>query len=69
MGRIAVGLSVSGPAARISSEVVQHKLPRLLEIARQASADLGFVGCTEAGSARSVCVAVYQAPDIPQTNL
>ena len=41
-GHVAAGLSVSGPAARISGEVVQRKLPRLLEIARRASADLGF---------------------------
>ncbi len=41
-GRIAAGLSISGPVARVTDEVIGHKLPRLLEIARRASADLGY---------------------------
>lgn len=42
-GKIVAGLSVSGPAARITDAVVEEKLPSLLDIAGQASRDLGYM--------------------------
>ena len=42
-GKIVAGLSVSGPTTRLTDAVVEEKLPSLLEIAKQASRDLGHI--------------------------
>ena len=43
-GRITAGLSVSGPAARITDDVISQKLSLLKDIAGRASSVLGFTG-------------------------
>lgn len=47
-GKIAAGLSVSGPATRITDEVIQAKLSQLQCIASRASSALGFTGSQNA---------------------
>lgn len=43
-GKIVAGLSISGPTSRITDELVQQKLPQFLDIARRASAAMGYTG-------------------------
>lgn len=42
-GKIVAGLSISGPASRITDEAVRARLIQLLDIAVRASAELGYM--------------------------
>ena len=40
-GRTVAGLSVSGPASRVTDELIAAKLPAFLDVAARASREMG----------------------------